>query len=87
MITIAQYHPITPDYANQVGVAQLQEKQDERKKVTIQDSKESEKLRFEKEQDKQEKQKKKRESQQEEAQAAGEENPQAPPKRLLDVTV
>jgi len=87
MITISQYHPIAPDFANQVGVAQLQEKQDERKKVTIQDSKESEKLRFEKEQDKQEKQKKKRESQQEEAQAAGEENPQAPPKRLLDVTV
>jgi hypothetical protein len=87
MITISQYHPVTPEHTNQVGMAQLQEKQDERKKITIQDSKESEKLRFEKEQDKQEKQKKKRKSQREEAQVPGEENAQPSPKRLLDVTV
>ncbi|MDY6951427.1 MAG: hypothetical protein SWE60_07945 [Thermodesulfobacteriota bacterium] len=86
MITISQYPPIAPDYANQVGVAQLQEKQDEQKKVTIQDSKESEKLRFQKEKDKQE-EKKKRRPQQEEAQALGEDDSQSPPKRLLDVTV
>jgi len=87
MITISQYHPVTPDYANQGGMAQLQEKKDEQRQITIQDSKESEKLRFERDQGKEEKKKKKRKSQQGEAQASGEENPPSSPKRLLDVTV
>jgi hypothetical protein len=87
MITISQYPHITPDCSNQVGMAQLQEKQDEQKKIAVQDSKESEMLPFEKEQGKQKQQRRKRESEQEEAQAPCEEASRSQPKRLLDVTV
>jgi hypothetical protein len=85
MISIPQYHPVTPDYTNQVGIAQQQEEQDEEKKVAVQDSKESSKLQFERERNSEEKQKKKQGPRQEAPRAVGEEDSPSQRHRLLHV--
>ncbi|UCF82981.1 MAG: hypothetical protein JSV50_17615 [Desulfobacteraceae bacterium] len=87
MVTIPPYHPILIDNTSQVGIAQQQEKQNEEKKVTVQNSHESDKLRFEREKKEGERPKKRRKAQQQKDQLQEDEDLGTRKKRLLDVIV
>jgi hypothetical protein len=87
MVTIPPYHPLIIDHTSQVGIAQQQEKQAEEKKVTVQNTQESYRIRFEKEKKEEERRKKRREAQQEEEQHTDGEDLGAREKRLLDIVV
>jgi hypothetical protein len=87
MVTIPPYHPMIIDHTSQVGIAQQQEKQAEEKKVTVQNTQDSDRIRFEKEKKEQERRKKRREAQQEEKQHIADEDLEVRKKRLLDIVV
>jgi hypothetical protein len=87
MVTIPPYHPMIIDHTSQVGIAQQQEKQAEEKKVTVQNTQDSDRIRFEKEKKEQERRKKRREEQQEEKQHIADEGLEVRKKRLLDIVV
>jgi hypothetical protein len=87
MVTIPPYHPMIIDHTSQVGIAQQQEKQAEEKKVTVQNTQDSDRIRFEKEKKEQERRKKRREAQQEEKQHIADEGLEVRKKRLLDIVV
>ena len=87
MVTIPPYHPMIIDHTSQVGIAQQQEKQAEEKKVTVQNTHESDRIRFEKERKEEERRKKRREAQQEEEQHTDDEGLGVSKKRLLDIIV
>jgi len=87
MVTIPPYHPMIIDHSSQVGIAQQQEKQSEEKKVTVQNTFKSDRVRFEKQQKEEQRRKKKREKQQEEKQGIDDEGLAIRKKRLLDIRV
>ena len=87
MVTIPPYHPMIIDHTSQVGVAQQQEKQAEEKKVTVQNTHESDRIRFEKERKEEERRKKRREAHQEEEQHTDDEDLGVSKKHLLDIVV
>jgi hypothetical protein len=99
MVTIPPYHPMIIDHTSQVGIAQQQEntsqvgiaqqqeKQAEEKKVTVQNTQESDRIHFEKEKKEEERRKKRREAQQEEEQHTDDEGLEVSKKRLLDIIV
>ena len=87
MVTIPPYHPLIIDHSTQLGIAQQQEKQSEEKKVTVQNTFKSDRVRFEKQQKEEQRRKKKREKQREEKQGIDDEDLAVRKKRLLDIRV
>jgi hypothetical protein len=87
MVTIPPYHPLIIDYTPQVGSAQQQEKRDEERKAKVQNSKYSEKIRFEKRKTQEEKQKNRRRYPHDEGLLPENRGTDTSKKRLLDVIV
>ena len=86
MVTIPPYHPMIIEHTSQVGIVHQQEKQNEEKKVTVQNPDESDKARFEREKREEEKRKKKQRARQKE-QLQDDKEPRTRQKHRLDVIV
>ena len=87
MVTIPPYHPMIIDHTSQLGIAQQQEKQSKEKKVTVQNTQKSDRIRFEKERKEEEKRRKRRNAQREEEQRMDDADLEVRKKRLLDIRV